>query len=301
MCIQRETLWIYIRNYFENLANSWAAYRIGPLRIINHSFYSGLNGFVGVFIICSLVGHVYTVLLVSLVSLITATIWAEFIEKSSGLSRPFGYFGCITGGIIGSLLASYLFNIPIILILSAYALASPLIQAIGRWRCIVQGCCHGRPTDDFIGILITNPRSRVCSLSQLQNTYIHNTAGYSILSNIIIGIFLWGLWYSNISLCLIISLYFILIGLSRFVEEAFRGEVQTPIYYKLKIYQWMSIAFVFIGILISMSPFDDENIHLKFTWKYDYLIPSLLFGFISAFAMGVDFPDSEKRFSRLSD
>ena len=110
-----------------------------------------------------------------------------------------------------------------------------MIQAIGRLRCVIQGCCHGRPTNKYLGILIFNPRSRVCSLSQLKNTYIHITAGYSILANIIIGMFLWRLWYSNVSLCLIVSLYFILIGLSKFVEKSHRGEIQASIFYKLKI------------------------------------------------------------------
>jgi len=185
-------------------------------------------------------------------------------------------------------------------ILSTYALASPWIQATGRLRCIIQGCCHGRPTHPYLGIMITNPRSRVCTLSQLKNTYIHITAGYSIFANMIIGMLLWRLWYSNVALNLIVSLYLILIGLSRFVEETYRGEIQTPIYYKLKIYQWMSILFVLIGIMISMIPCD-EQIRLEFGWKWEYLIPSIAFGFITAFAVGIDFPESKRRFSRLSD
>ncbi|CAF4752438.1 unnamed protein product [Rotaria sp. Silwood1] len=300
ICIKREILWIYIRNYFENLANSWTYYRIGKLRIINHSFYAFLSSSTGVFILCSLVGHTYTIIITSTLSVIGAGIWAQFIENTSGLSRPFGYFGCITGGTIGSIIASWLFNIPIILILSAYALASPLIQFIGRLRCVIQGCCHGRPTNKFLGILVKNPRSRVCSLSYLKDTYIHITAGYSMLANLIIGLFLWRLWYSNVSLCLIVSLYFILIGLSRFVEEEYRGEIQTPIYYKLKIYQWTSILFVLIGMIISMIPFDD-NASLKLIWKYEYVLPSILFGLATGFAMGVDFPESKRKFSRLSD
>jgi protein-S-isoprenylcysteine O-methyltransferase Ste14 len=300
VCIGREKLWFYIRNYFEYLGNSWTDYRIGKLRLINHSFYAFPTGFIGFLIICSFIGNIYAMFLVSILSLIGAAIWGQFIEKSSGLSRPFGYFGCILGGIIGSIIASKLFTIPVISILSAAALAGPCIQGLGRLRCVIQGCCHGRPTNEFIGIWISNPRSRVCSISQIKNTYIHITPVYSILANILIGIFLWRLWYSNVSLYLIVSLYFILIGLSRFVEEAFRGEIQTPIYYKLNIYQWMSILFVIIGIVISMIP-PDDHIRLKFIWKYQYLIASIGFGCIATFAMGVDFPESNIRFSKLSD
>jgi hypothetical protein len=49
-----------------------------------------------------------------------------------------------------------------------------------------------------------------------------------------------------------------------------------------------------------MMPIND-NIQLNFNWKYEYIIPSILFGFIGSFAMGMDFPESKKRFSKLSD
>lgn len=300
LCIQRINLWLNLKHLSEYLGNSWSCYRIGKLRIINHGLYTLLSVSIGFIIVCSLIGNIYAMLIVNFLSVIGACIWAQFIEQSSGLSRPFGYFGCITGGIIGSLIASYIFSIPILSIIASHGLAAPWIQALGRLRCLVQGCCHGRTTSEFFGILITNSRSRVCSLSKLKNSYIHNTAGYSIFANILIGMLLWRLWYSNVCLILIVSLYFILIGLSRFVEETYRGEIQTPIYYKLTIYQWMSILFVFIGIFISIIPFDDYQ-RLKFNFHYEYLPVSIGFGLIVAFATSVDFPESHMRFSRLSD
>ncbi|CAF4179190.1 unnamed protein product [Adineta steineri] len=301
ICIKRITVWIYIRNYFENLANSWSSYRIGRLRIINSSIYVFVSASIGGLIIFSLIGDISGVLLINLLSLFMAAVWGQYIERSSGLSRPFGYFGFIIGGVVGSLIVSWFYSIPLIRILSAYALASPWIQGVGRFRCIIHGCCHGRSTNQFLGILITNSQSRVCSLSKLKNEYIHITQGYSILSNMIIGMLLWRLWYSNISLYVIISLYFILIGQSRFIEERFRGEIQTKVYCKLKIYQWLSILFVLIGIFLSMISFDNDTIQLNFIFKYEYLIPSILFGFIATFALAIDFPESKKRFSRLCD
>ncbi|CAF0741986.1 unnamed protein product [Adineta ricciae] len=300
ICIKRQQIWQYLRRYFENLANSWAAYRIGPLRIINNSLYVFLSAASGAYLVCSLPGNNYAMLFVSISSLFGGAVCGQLLESSSGLSRPFGYFGFVTGGLVGSIAASWLFHIPILSFLSASALANPWIQATGRLRCVAQGCCHGRRTNPFLGILVTNPHSRVCSLSQLHNKHIHITPAYSILANALIGMLLWRLWYSEVSLCLIISLYFILIGLSRFVEERFRGEVQTMICRRLKIYQWGSIAFVCIGICFSMLPFNDK-VSLHLNGKYEYVIPSIIFGCITASAMGVDFPESTKRFSRLAD
>ncbi|CAF4303806.1 unnamed protein product, partial [Adineta steineri] len=155
ICVKRIRLWIYIRNYFENLPNSWSCYRIGRLHIINSSFYVFVSASIGGFIIFSLIGDISGVLLINLLSLFMAAVWGQYIERSSGLSRPFGYFGFIIGGIVGSLIVSWFYSIPLIRILSAYALASPWIQGVGRFRCIIHGCCHGRSTNQFLGILIT--------------------------------------------------------------------------------------------------------------------------------------------------
>ena len=301
ICIRRDYLLSCLRNGYEYLANSWSAYQLGYLRILSHSFYAGSTGFIGYLLLCSLLGNIYVIFIVSCSSIICAAIWGQFIEQASGLSRPFGYFGCILGGVLSSIISSYVFHIPIIAIIATFALISPWIQAGGRTRCIIQGCCHGRPTTNFaIGIVVNNPKSRVCSLSKLNNIPVHPTAGYSIVANIILGILLWRLWYSNVSLNLIISLYMILIGLSRFVEETFRGEVQTPVYFNLKIYQWMSIIFVLSGIVITMIPMNDST-RLNFHCRLIYLIPSILFGFFAAFVLGMDFPESKRRFSRLTD
>ena len=123
--IKREIIWIYLKNYFQYLANSRSSYNIGPLRIINHSLYAFLSGFIRFLIVCTFIGNISAIFLVSISSLIGSVICAKIIEKSSGLSRLFDYFGCITGGFIGSIILSWIFTIPIISILSAYTLTSP--------------------------------------------------------------------------------------------------------------------------------------------------------------------------------
>jgi drug/metabolite transporter (DMT)-like permease len=88
-------------------------------------------------------------------------------------------------------------------------------------------------------------------------------------------------------------------GVSRFVEEKYRGEIQTPIWNKLKLYQWLAVIFLLLGIVISMIPSSSQFIDLQ--WKNTYLLYSFVFGLIAAFAMGMDFPYSKKRFSRLAN
>jgi len=299
MAISRQRIWQYIRTFFEKLANSWSAWQIGGFRIINHSIYVGVSAFVGVLLVSILLGNVGIVAIVCCLSLLGAGLWAQLVEGSAGLSRPFGYYGSILGGIIGCLVAAFVFHTSFYLIIAAFALTGPWVQAIGRLRCIVQGCCHGKLTDGRIGIRVHHEKSRVCAISHLKNQPVHITPAYSMLSNLLIGAFLWRLWYGDVALALITGLYFMLSGTSRFVEEAYRGEVQTRIWHKLKLYQWLALASVLFGIGCTLLPFPDQVLHLH--WHPAFLGAALTFGLLVAFAMGMDFPRSSRRFSRLAN
>ncbi len=87
-------------------------------------------------------------------------------------------------------------------------------------------------------------------------------------------------------------------GASAGSEVAYRGEPQTPVFAGLRLYQWAAIASVFAGILITT---------IKTTWPV--LSPGLTWGSVAwaffmwgfvQFLMGIDFPQSQKRFSRLA-
>jgi hypothetical protein len=86
-------------------------------------------------------------------------------------------------------------------------------------------------------------------------------------------------------------------GLSRFAEEAYRGELQTPFIFGLRLYQWLAIATVCVGatvtVLNSPSP---PTLHLT----PSQLRLAAAFGCIAGAAMGVDFPESNAAFARLT-
>ena len=71
------------------------------------------------------------------------------------------------------------------------------MQAIGRLRCLVNGCCHGRQTSDAIGIRVTHERSRVIRVAEVSGVPIHPTQLYSILANVFLGLLLLRLWVSG--------------------------------------------------------------------------------------------------------
>jgi len=300
VAVKRVEIWRKVLDFCEKIANSWKAWQIGSVRIINHGIYAGAASFVGMLIVGNLLGPSYFVplLLVALAAIFGAGLWAQIIEGSSGLSRPFGYYGGIIGGVIGCVLVSLFSEADSLLLIGAFAVCSPWVQGIGRFRCFVQGCCHGKNVSEENGIKHFHEKSRVCKLSKMEGESLHPTPLYSIISNIIIGIVLARLWFSGASLTLIAGLYLILVNLYRFVEEAYRGEPQTPIWNGLRLYQWTALIGLLLGGILTAIP--SSAIIPKANINIETFILSVIVGLISFFAMGIDFPNSNKRFSRLA-
>jgi len=291
-------LWQGIRSHAEHIANSWKEWRIGSVRIINHGIYPGVGAAVGLWIAGSLAGsnHETAILVAAFAAVVGAALWAQFFEGSAQLLRPFGFFGGLLGGTLGALTAP-LFGTTAWLVLAAFSAGGPWAQAIGRLRCLVQGCCHGRLAPDFVGIRYVHPRSRVCRLTEWSGLPLHPTPVYSILWNGFVGLAIARLWLLHAPLQFISGIYFILTGLGRFVEEAWRGEPQTPIFAGLRLYQWAAVASVVTGVL--MTALGNGGLAPTPHFEWDALLASAVFGVVVWFAMGVDFPNSSRRFSRL--
>lgn len=183
-------------------------------------------------------------------------------------------------------------------IIGVTSVVMPWVQGIGRFRCLVNGCCHGsKVTTPYIGIKYFHHRTRVCGISHLKGELLHPTPLYAMIWLFFIGFILLTLWYNNFSSPFIFGLYLILTGIGRFVEEAYRGEVQTPILKGLRLYQWTAILSVFIGIIMTVIKVDTGVITADFGWET--VLAAIIGGLLTTFAMGVDFPYSNARFSRL--
>jgi len=291
-------VWEPLRRGAESIANSWREWQRGGVRLLNHGAYAGASAFVGLTIVGALAGSGSTtpMLVTAASSLIAAGLWAQFIEGSPQLLRPFGYYGGVLGVAAGAM-AAPLSGVSLWLMLGAFAVAGPWIQAGGRLRCLVQGCCHGRPASERVGIRYRHPKSRVCRLTEWRDLPLHPTPLYSILWNCAAGAVLAWLWSVRAPLSLVAGLYLVLNGLGRFVEEAYRGEPQTASFAGLRLYQWLAVTSVLAGATLTAweAPPCPAPV-----WRWGLLAPSLAFGGIVWFALGVDFPNSQQRFSRLA-
>ena len=287
--------WEHVRSVAERIANSWREWRFGPLRIINHGLYGGVGAFGVVAIAGALVGpeHTGALVVTAVAALAGAGLWAQFVEGSPRLLRPFGFYG----GLFGVMAASLLSSAPL-LIMAAYCAGAPWLQAMGRLRCLVQGCCHGRPARPEVGIRYFHPRSRVCRLADLKGVPLHPAPLYSILWNVGIAMVMTRLWMVHAPLGLIGGLYLILTGIGRFCEEGYRGEPQTPVLAGLRLYQWIAIATVCGGAAFTALGSRTPAPAAHFSWMA--LAVAVVFGVVSTFLLGIDAPESNRRFARLT-
>jgi hypothetical protein len=288
-------VWERLRAACELIANSWHEWRFGPVRIINHGVYGGAGTFLVVAIAGTLMGPAHTgaLALTGAAALAGAALWAQLVEGSPRLLRPFGFYG----GLFAVMAASMLSPAPM-LIMAAYSVGAPWLQSLGRLRCLVQGCCHGRPAGPAIGIRYVHAQSRVCRLAGLKGVPLHPTPLYSILCNAVIAMVMTRLWVVHAELSLIGGLYLVLTGIGRFSEEAYRGEPQTAIFAGLRLYQWIAIGTVMGGAAITALVRSGPAPAVSFNWPA--LAIAAAFGAVSTVLLGVDGPQSNRRFARLT-
>lgn len=296
--VRRRAIWERVRSASEYLANSWREVHIGPIRLASHGIYTGTGASVGVAVAVGVAGaqSAWWITGMTLAAIVGAGLWAQVIEGSPQLLRPYGYFGSVFTVLAIALVAGFA-GVDAWLLTAAMATGASFAHAIGRLRCLVHGCCHGRAAPVHLGIRYTQPMTRVVRLSTLGGVLIHPVQIYSLLSMLFVGAVLFRLWSLAAPLQFIAGAYLILVGLFRFAEEHFRGEPQTAVIGGLRLYQWLSIAFVVLGAVLTGMGASPAPAPAGFAVAFAPAIGGV--GVISFFAYGGDFPGSSRRFSRL--
>lgn len=292
-------IWEYLREQAERVANSWREWQFGPVRVINHGFYVGAASFLGMLLGGVLAGESYVLgtVVFGVIGVVSAGLWGQFVEGSDKLKRPFGYYGSVAGIVIAVFVLHWM-GLNVWVMLALFSVFMPWVQAIGRLRCLVNGCCHGAPTNERLGIRYFHPRSRVCFLSHLKGKPLHPTPLYSLLWLFLAGGLQLRFWLAGMPPSFIFGMYLVLNGLGRFVEEAYRGEPQTPVFAGLRLYQWAATASVFSGMVLTAIPAGWPVLAPGLTWS-SVGWGLFMWGFVQ-FLMGIDFPKSNWRFSRLT-
>lgn len=294
----RNKLYTNLLKFCEKISNSWKEWRIGKIRIINHGFYAAMGGVSGFLIIgYFLPDYLFVVYLIGISGFVGAGLWAQFVEGSPALLRPYGYYGSVIGVGLTIVGVSIFTELDLWTLIGVSALAASSIQFFGRFRCLVQGCCHGKPTDQVKGICFHHPKSRVHKLAGWTGKNLYPTQFYSIATNFLTFFFLFRLVSLAMPMSFVAGMYLILNGSFRFVEESLRGEPQTPYFMGMRVYQCLAMASILLGIFLTCveSPSFPSG-----RFDGNLVLYSILYGCMVLFAYGIDFPESNRRFSRLT-
>ncbi|MBL8489717.1 MAG: prolipoprotein diacylglyceryl transferase, partial [Rhodocyclaceae bacterium] len=293
-------LWRRMVGAAERLANAWSAVQVGPVRVIGHAPWSALAAAAGMLVVVRLSGpeRIPAAAAVFAAGLLAAGAWGHVLEGGGRLSRPFGYYGFLFGA-LAALAGLAAFDAGGALRLAAaFAVGAPLAQALGRLRCLVQGCCHGRPARSVPGLRVIHPMSRVTALAGLRGVAIHPTQLYSLVGNLAVFAVLARLWEAGTPANFVGGAYLLLSSQVRFVEEQYRGEPQTPVRCGLAVYQWLAVGVFVAGILVTMLA--GPGVAAAAPLTTGGVLLSGAAGLCAALFMSVDFPGSRRRFSRLT-
>lgn len=153
----------------------------------------------------------------------------------------------VYGGIIAGVLSAVLYcRAKNLVFLDYFDLLTPSIavaQGFGRIGCFLAGCCYGRETDSFLGVVFPK-HSMAPSGIALLPTQLFSSAGDFLIMEIL-------LLYSRKkrSKGKTGSLYLILYGIGRFLIEFLRADDRGAVG-SLSTSQFISIGIVAIGLLL---------------------------------------------------
>jgi phosphatidylglycerol---prolipoprotein diacylglyceryl transferase len=157
------------------------------------------------------------------------------------------------GGLIGASLACAVFaavkKLPLWRLADVLAPSIALGSFFGRWGCLMNGCCYGRPTTMPWGIQFP-PEARAAG-NNTYPTYVHPTEIYDSLLNLGLYALLAWLFRRKSFDGQVFAVYLICYAALRSFVEFFRGDY-TPVHYwgGLTPGQIVSIGIALVGALL---------------------------------------------------
>ncbi len=173
--------------------------------------------------------------------------WRSFIHSPLKMifSRTgFVFYGGILGGLAGFIFMVKRYQRDFFTMADSVALYIPLGHAIGRLGCFSYGCCYGRPTDSWIGMVFP-PSSPAGALG----VKVIPTQLISSFFLVVIFIILRVLRNHRRFKGQILLSYILLYSLFRFIIEFFRGDPRG-FFWIFSTSQWISVVAFFIAVYL---------------------------------------------------
>jgi len=137
-------------------------------------------------------------------------------------------------------------KIPVLGMLDVMAMVTCIVHGFGRIGCFNAGCCYGKPTSSFLGVIFTDP---TCQAQPL-NVPLHPTQLYEATLIFIILIILFFIDRSKRFDGQVFLSYLILYGVCRVILEVYRGDLQRGFVVEgiLSISQMISLLIILTAI-----------------------------------------------------
>ena len=156
------------------------------------------------------------------------------------IKNGFVFYGGLIGGVAGLLIYCLAYKIPLLKFFDLAAIALPLGHAFGRVGCFCAGCCFGRPTDNFLGVVYTSPADPNTPVGvPLLPTQLFE-AGYLLLIFTAL-LFLSRKKLPEGTLC---AVYVFAYGICRFINEFFRYDAARGFLWIFSTSQIISILLI---------------------------------------------------------
>ncbi len=190
-------------------------------------------------------------LIALIVGFLGAKILYIIVEFERFLADPISVLGSggfvVYGGIVTGVLGAICYcRIKKLSFLEYFDLMMPgvaVAQGMGRIGCFLAGCCYGRPTDSWIGVVF--PEGSIAPAGiKLLPTQLFSAAGDFLLALVLILISRRKPKKGNIG-----ALYLILYGTGRYVIELFRNDPRGDVG-ALSTSQFISIFIVIFGVVL---------------------------------------------------
>lgn len=152
------------------------------------------------------------------------------------------YYGALIGVLLLVLLYAKLYREPFWPAIETLIPALPLSQAFGRVGCLMAGCCYGMPSEHGFYFNASEVAPHDIKLFPIQLVEAIACLGLFFV--------LFYLSRKKHKQGFLLSLYFIIYGAIRFIDEFFRYDAVRGIYGGLSVSQWLSIVFIAVGVYI---------------------------------------------------
>ena len=157
------------------------------------------------------------------------------------------FYGSVIGGFLALLVFARVNELRALTLTDLLAPALLLGHTVGRLGCFAAGCCYGRPTDSFLGVVFTHPESLAPKHIPLHPTQLYASAGTFAL---FLVAFQWSKRAPKTGA--LTAFYLVGYGVFRFVLEFFRGDDRGMFIAGLAPSQWIAMFMAAAGVAVAL-------------------------------------------------